>query len=66
MSELHDADRDEHLTRAPKSDESDADPRIDVTELPSGVTRIDVAPTAAVRPGEPTNVEHPLEEREDG
>ncbi|WP_350346911.1 hypothetical protein ABIQ69_09655 [Agromyces sp. G08B096] len=45
--------RREQLTAAPKADEHDADPRIEVTERPGGVTRIDIAETAAVRPGEP-------------
>ena len=45
--------RREQLTRAPKSDEGDAAPRIEVTEHGDDVTRIDVADTAAVRPGEP-------------
>lgn len=43
--------RHDQLTRAPKSDESDAAPRIEVSESPSGVTRIDVADTAKVTPG---------------
>ena len=46
-----DEKRHDQLTRAPKSDESDAAPRIDVTESPEGVKRIDVADTAKVRPG---------------
>jgi hypothetical protein len=46
-----DEKRHDELTRAPKSSEEDAAPRITVTERPSGVTRIDVADTAAVRPG---------------
>lgn len=44
--------RHDQLTRAPKSDESDAAPRI-TTRKVDGVTRIDVAETAAVRPGNP-------------
>lgn len=53
--------RREQLTSAPGDkpwkpdsdpDESAA-PRIEVSESESGVTRIDVADTAAVRPGEP-------------
>lgn len=43
--------RHDELTRAPKSDESDAAPRITTTEKADGVTRIDIAETAAVRPG---------------
>ena len=45
--------RHDQLTRAPKSTEADAAPRIHVNEAPSGATRIDVADTAAVRPGNP-------------
>lgn len=47
-----DARRDE-LTRAPKSDPEDAAPRIELSEGTDGATRIDVADTAAVRPGKP-------------
>jgi hypothetical protein len=48
--------RHDQLTRAPKSDESDAAPRITVTKAPSGAKRIDIAETAKVRPGKaPTN-----------
>ncbi|MBM7410294.1 hypothetical protein JOE38_000117 [Clavibacter michiganensis] len=46
--------RHEQLTTAPKAVESDAAPRIDVTEEEGGVTRIDVAETASVRPGKTT------------
>jgi hypothetical protein len=46
-----DEKRHDQLTRAPKSDESDAAPRIEVSKSPEGVTRIDVADTAKVRPG---------------
>lgn len=46
-----DEKRHDQLTRAPKSDESDAAPRITVSESPTGTTRIDVADTAKVRPG---------------
>lgn len=42
--------RHDQLTRAPKSVESDAAPRI-TTSRYKGRTRIDVADTAAVRPG---------------
>jgi hypothetical protein len=45
--------RREQLTTAPKADEHDADPRVDVTDEGDGVTRIDIADTAAVRPGKP-------------
>ncbi len=47
------AARREELTRAPKSDPEDAAPRITVSEGTNGATRIDVADTAAVRPGKP-------------
>jgi hypothetical protein len=47
-----DADeRREELTRAPEADPSDAAPRIELSEGEGGATRIDVADTAAVRPG---------------
>jgi hypothetical protein len=46
-----DEKRHDQLTRAPKSTEEDAAPRIDVTKQPGGATRIDVADTAVVRPG---------------
>jgi hypothetical protein len=52
MTEMTDDEkRHDQLTTAPKAVESDADPRITVTEKADGVTRIDVADTAAVRPG---------------
>ena len=47
-----DEKRHDQLTRAPKSSEEDAAPRI-VTSEHDGVTRIDVAETAVVRPGNP-------------
>lgn len=46
-----DEKRHDQLTRAPKSDDRDAAPRIETTELQNGVTRIDIADTAVVRPG---------------
>jgi len=46
-----DEKRHDQLTRAPKSDESDAAPRITTEDRGDGVTRIDVADTAKVRPG---------------
>jgi hypothetical protein len=46
--------RHDELTRAPKSSEEDAAPRITLSEGASGATRIDVADTAVVRPGEVT------------
>lgn len=48
-----DEKRHDQLTRAPKSDESDAAPRIETSEGTDGATRVDVADTAAVRPGDP-------------
>jgi hypothetical protein len=45
-----DEKRHDQLTTAPKAVESDAAPRIEVSEH-DGVTRIDIADTAAVRPG---------------
>ncbi len=48
-----DEKRHDQLTRAPKSTEEDAAPRITTTELKGGATRIDVAETAVVRPGNP-------------
>jgi hypothetical protein len=48
-----DEKRHDQLTRAPKSTEEDAAPRITVRETAQGVTRIDVAETAVVRPGNP-------------
>ena len=47
-----DEKRHDQLTTAPKASEEDAAPRIEVTEH-DGVTRIDVADTAVVRPGNP-------------
>lgn len=44
--------RRDQLLAAPGAVESDADPRIVVSEH-DGVTRIDIAPDAAVRPGNP-------------
>ena len=44
--------RRDQLLSAPGAVESDADPRIEVTEH-DGVTRIDIAPDAAMRPGNP-------------
>ena len=44
--------RHDQLTTAPKASEADAAPRITTSEH-DGVTRIDVADTAAVRPGNP-------------
>ena len=43
--------RHDQLTRAPKSTEEDAAPRIVTSEGTGGATRIDIADTAVVRPG---------------
>lgn len=51
--------RRDQLLSAPGAVESDADPRIEVGEH-DGNTRIDIAPSAAVRPG------NPFEEPDDG
>lgn len=45
--------RHDQLTTAPKASEADAAPRVTVQKEADGVTRIDVADTAAVRPGKP-------------
>ena len=47
-----DEKRHDQLTTAPKATEKDAAPRITTSEH-DGVTRIDVADTAVVRPGNP-------------
>jgi hypothetical protein len=52
-----DEKRHDQLTTAPKASESDAAPRITVTEQPSGAQRIDIADTAAVRPGKADRVD---------
>jgi len=49
-----DEKRHDQLTTAPKSTEADAAPRIEVTKVDDHTTRIDVAETAAVRPGKAT------------
>lgn len=43
--------RRDQLLRAEHSTEADAAPRITVTESEDGTTRVDIAETAAVRPG---------------
>ena len=48
-----DEKRHDELTRAPKSSEEDAAPRITLSKGKNGATRIDVADTAVVRPGNP-------------
>jgi len=45
--------RREQLTAAPNADPEDAAPRVRATDQGEGTTRIDVADTAAVRPGKP-------------
>jgi len=49
--------RRDQLLRLSGSTEADAAPRITVEETEEGVTRIDIAETAAVRPGDPENGE---------
>jgi hypothetical protein len=46
-----DEKRRDQLTSAPQAEESDAAPRIDVSEGTNGATRIDVRDDAPVRPG---------------
>ncbi|GAB3618513.1 hypothetical protein GCM10027416_30700 [Okibacterium endophyticum] len=46
-----DEKRHDQLTTAPKSDDRDAAPRIDVSEPDEGVTRVDVRDDAPIRPG---------------
>ncbi len=46
-------EREEQLTRAPKSGPEDAAPRVELSTGTGGATRIDVADTAVVRPGKP-------------
>jgi hypothetical protein len=53
MAAVDPEQRREQLTRAPKADEADAAPRIEVSDRGDGVTRIDIAETAVVRPGKP-------------
>jgi hypothetical protein len=54
MTEAADAEkRHDELTRAPQSTEADAAPRIAVDQIDEDTTRIDIADTAAVRPGRP-------------
>jgi hypothetical protein len=48
-----DEKRHDQLTSAPKSTESDADPRIVITKTDEHTTRIDIDETAQVRPGKP-------------
>lgn len=51
MNEMSDDEkRHDQLTSAPKATEADAAPRIAVSDIPGG-KRIDIADTAAVRPG---------------
>lgn len=44
--------RRDQLLAAPNAVESDADPRIQITEH-DGITRVDILPDADVRPGNP-------------
>jgi len=50
-----DEKRRDQLLRLSGSTEEDAAPRITIEEKADGVKRIDVADTAAVRPGDPEN-----------
>ena len=52
-----DEKRRDQLLRLSGSTEADAAPRITIDEKSGGVTRIDIAETAAVRPGDPENKE---------
>ncbi|GAB2447782.1 hypothetical protein GCM10027029_01900 [Conyzicola lurida] len=52
-----DEKRRDQLLRLSGSTEADAAPRITIEEKEDGVTRIDVADNAAVRPGDPENKE---------
>ena len=52
-----DEKRRDQLLRLSGSTEADAAPRITVEETDDGVKRIDIADTAAVRPGDPDNKE---------
>ena len=45
-------ERREQLLRASESTPADAAPRIELSEGTDGATRIDIAETAAVRPGD--------------
>lgn len=49
------------LLRAGGSEPADAAPRIEVSEGTDGATRIDIAPTAAVRPGSVDDEEEPVD-----
>jgi hypothetical protein len=51
MDMTDDDKRHDQLTTAPKAKEPDAAPRIETSTSKSGATRIDIADTAAVRPG---------------
>lgn len=53
MAAVDPDERHEQLTAAPNAVEEDAAPRVETTDRGDGVTRIDVAETAAVRPGKP-------------
>jgi hypothetical protein len=51
--QLDEDERREQLLRAGDSVPADAAPRIELSEGTGGATRIDIAETAAVRPGDP-------------
>lgn len=50
----HEEKRHDQLTSAPDATDADAAPRIEVSEGTNGVTRIDIADDAPVRPSDPT------------
>ncbi len=63
VSEMTDEQkRHDQLTSAPDATEADAAPRIQVSEH-DGVTRIDIAPDAPVRPGPGPGAPTPEEEQ---
>jgi hypothetical protein len=49
--------RHDQLTVAPKSDESDANPRVEITDTGDGVKHVEVTDVAKVRPGKTTGRE---------
>ncbi|MGN7190565.1 MULTISPECIES: hypothetical protein [unclassified Curtobacterium] len=57
--------RQDTLRRMSGSDAHDADPRVEVSEGQGGTVRIDVADTAAVRPGDATASDPRTDEQQD-
>jgi hypothetical protein len=49
--------RHDQLTTAPKADESDANPRVAITDVGDGVKHVEVTDVAKVRPGKTTGRE---------